>query len=258
MSLNIIVCVKSVLLDSPDGKVVRLQDNCALNPFDRPALELAFKLREEKGGKVTALSMGPETAGIALYEAMAMGVDRAALISDPAFAGSDTLATSTALGAAIERLKPFDLVLFGSRSSDSDTGQVGPQTAVRLNLPLVTGVYHLEQGNGSVVVDRRVDEFIEKYEVPLPGVITVHPLAERVGDISLMGLENAFNTGAFEIISMADLGLSEDEVGDKGSPTRVVSMSRIKKKRECEFITGTAEEQVNDLVVWLKEAGQIG
>ena len=258
MSLNIIVCVKSVVLDAPDGKIVRLPDKCALNPFDRPAIEMAIKLRGERGGKVTALSMGPEAAGIALYEAMAMGVDRAILISDPALAGSDTLATSTALGAAIMKLKPFDLVIFGSRSSDSDTGQVGPQTAVRLNLPLVTGVYHLEHLNKSVVVDRRVDEFAEKYEVPLPGVITIHPSFAREGDIPLSGIEKAFGRGSFERMSIADLGLSDDEVGDKGSPTRVVSMSRIKKKRKCEFITGSTEEQVDELVTRLKEAGHVG
>jgi electron transfer flavoprotein beta subunit len=258
MSINIIVCIKSVVLGAPDGKIVRLPDNCALNPFDRPALEMAFKLRGEKGGTITALSMGPEGAGIALYEAMAMGVDRAVLITDPALAGSDTLATSTALGTAIEKLKPFDLVLFGSRSSDSDTGQVGPQTAVRLNLPLVTGVYRLEYGNRSVVVNRRVDEFVEEYEIPLPGIITVHASAEQAGHIPLLGIEKAFGKGDFERMSMADLGLSYDEVGDKGSPTRVVSMSRIKKKRKCEFITGSVEEQVDELVTRLKEEGQIG
>ena len=139
MPLNIIICIKSVVLDAPNGKVVRTPDTCALNPFDRPALEMAIKLREEAGGKVTAISMGPESGSLALYEALAMGVDQAVLISDQALAGSDTLATSTALGAAIRKLAPFDLALFGTRTSDSDTGQVGPQTAVLLDIPLITG-----------------------------------------------------------------------------------------------------------------------
>jgi electron transfer flavoprotein beta subunit len=189
---------------------------------------------------------------------MAMGVDRAVMISDPSLAGSDTLATSTALGAAIGKLEPFDLILFGSRSSDSDTGQVGPQTAVRLNLPLVTGVYRLEHGNKSVVVHRRMDEFVEKYEVPLPGVITVHASAAQAGHISLQGIEKAFGAGVFERMTIDDLGLSDEEVGDKGSPTRVASMSRIRKKRKCEFITGSAADQADELVTRLKEAGHIG
>ena len=116
MKLRIIVCIKSVLLDAPNGQVIRLPEKCALNPFDRPAIEMALELREKNGGSVTALSMGPEVASLALYEAMAMGVDRSVLISDPALAGSDTLATSRALGAAIMQLKDFDLLLFGTRT----------------------------------------------------------------------------------------------------------------------------------------------
>ena len=134
MSLNIIVCIKSVVTSAPGGRVVRTSDNCILNPFDRPAIETALKLREDNGGNVTAITMGPETGSIALYEALAMGVDKGVLVTDRAFAGSDTLATSKTLAAAIGKLKPFDLVIFGARSSDSDTGQVGPQTAVHLNI----------------------------------------------------------------------------------------------------------------------------
>src|SRR4030065_2112942 len=97
--------------------------------------------------------MGPDVACLSLYGAMALGVDRAVLISDPALAGSDTLATSTALGAAVMKLRPFDLILFGTRTSDSDTGQVGPQTAVRIGLPIITGVNHLEHMDSNIEED---------------------------------------------------------------------------------------------------------
>ena len=192
MGLNTVVCIKSVVLDAPNGKVVRNSDSCALNPFDRPVIETALRLREENGGKVTALSMGPEAGSLALYETMAMGVDRATLVCDPAFAGSDTLATSTTLAAAIQKLGPFDLVLFGTRTSDSDTGQVGPQTAVLLDLPMVTGVVNFEYKDSALMVERKADEFIERYEVSLPGALTIHPSAIQARDASLMGIETAF------------------------------------------------------------------
>lgn len=258
MSLNIIVCIKSVVLDAPDGKVVRLAESCALNPFDKPALEMALCLREEHGGKITALSMGPEAGAFALYEAMAMGVDQAVLISDRALAGSDTLATSSALGAAIEILGEYDLVLFGTRTSDSDTGQVGPQAAALLDIPMVTGVFEIELNGSGLMVERRSDEFFEKYEMSLPGALTIHPTAVQARDASLGGIETAFAEKSFETFSLADLAISTDEVGEHGSPTKVVSMSKVKKERKCEFISGTIEEQVDNLVNRLKDTGYVG
>jgi len=258
MSLNIIVCIKSVVLDAPEGRVIRLPETCALNPFDRPALEVALQLREKWGGRITALSMGPDVAGLSLYEAMAMGVDRAVLISDPALAGSDTLATSTALGAAVMKLRPFDLILFGTRTSDSDTGQVGPQTAVRIGLPIITGVYHLECTGAKAIADRRVDEFSERYEVSLPAAITIHPAALQARDSSLSGIEKAFSGGVFERMDLSDLGLSADQVGEKGSATKVLSMNKVRRKRKCDFINGTVEEQADELVRRLREGGYIG
>lgn len=256
--MNIIVCIKSVVLDAPEGRVVRLPETCVLNPFDRPALETAMRLRDEHHGTVTALSMGPESGAIALYEAMAMGVDRAVLVSDPALAGSDTLITSMILEAAIGKLKPFDLILFGARTSDSDTGQVGPQTAVRLGLPLVTGVYSLERKDSVLTVETRMDEYVGRYEIKLPAALTVHPSAAEVRDSTLMGIEEAFITSGFEIRNLPDLGLSPDRVGETGSPTKVVSMNRISRKRSCEFITGSVEEQADKLAGRLKESGHIG
>lgn len=258
MGLNIIVCVKSVVLEAPDGIVMRTYDSCALNPFDRPAIETALRLREENGGHITALSMGPEAACLGLYEALAMGIDRAVLISDPKLAGSDTLATSTALGSAISKLGPCDLIMFGARTSDSDTGQVGPQTAVFLGLPLVTGVFHI-QGNGpSLSVERRMDEFLEKYEITLPGVFTIHPSACRPRDSSLMEIEEAFTNKSIEKMSIDQLELSPGQVGNAGSPTRLLAMKKVKRERKCDFISGSVEEQAEELTRRLRETGLIG
>ena len=258
MSLNIIICMKSVVTSAPGGRVIRTAENCILNPFDRPSIEMALKLRETNGGTVTAITMGPETGSIALYEALAMGVDKGILVTDRAFAGSDTLATSKTLAAAIEKLKPFDLVIFGARSSDSDTGQVGPQTAVHLDLPVVTGVKDIECKESSVKIDRVLDAFEEEYEMVLPGAVTIDPKAVDVRDTALSMVEKAFNDDALEKLSLSDLELSVEGLGEKGSPTKLVSMSKIRKKHKCEFLEGSPEEQADELVKRIKAGGYIG
>jgi len=257
MSLKIVVCIKSVIIDVPIGKSSRSTENCILNPFDRPALELALHLKEKNRGTVTALSMGPDASESALLEAMAMGVNKAVLLNDPALAGSDTLVTSTALCAALETLMPFDLLLFGTRTADSDTGQVGPQTAVGLNLPLVTCARSVHIQKDRMNVTRRLDGLVEEYDVLLPAALTVHPKAVSVRNIGLMGIESAFNKGDIKRITLKDIGLSPKSVGDKGSPTRVISMKRAIKKRECEMLSGTIENQAADLLQKLIASGRI-
>lgn len=257
MERHIIVCIKSVLIRAPAGQAVRSSDSCELNPFDRPALEVALHMKNELGGFVTALSMGPTSCAFTLYEAMAMGVDRGVLINDSALIGSDTLATSTALGAAINKLAPFDLVLFGVRTADSDTGHVGPQTAVALDLPLVTGVCALEERDSKLMVERKADGFREKFELPFPAALTVHQTAAEPRDIGLAGLQAAFGQREIMELSLEDIGLSPRQVGDTGSPTRVVSLSRADRGRSCEFLSGSAEEQINELTRRLLESGMI-
>lgn len=258
MGLNIIICIKSVVLDAPDGKVVRLPETSGLNPFDRPAIELGLHLREESGGTITAVSMGPDSAAFALYEALSMGVDRGVLISDRALAGSDTLATSRALAAEVMRLRPFDLVIFGARSSDSDTGQVGPQASVLLGLPLISGVFDIKADGKGLAVERGVDEFVERYRLSLPAAISAHATAVRPRDVRLYGIEKAFGLESLEKVTLKDLDIPEEKVGDIGSPTRIVSLNRVKRDKRCEFITGTVEEQADELVRRLRDRGHIG
>lgn len=257
MAFHMIVCIKSVVMRAPKGRVVRSSDSCEMNPFDRPALEAALQLKDAFNGSVTGLSMGPESCAFALHEAMAMGVDRGVLLCDPALAGSDTLATSTALGAAIRKLAPFDLVLFGMRTADSDTGQVGPETAVFLDLPLVTGVHSIQKQDRGLRVLRRADRFEEAYAVSLPAALTVHPAAARPRDATLLGIEEAYNQGEITIWGLADVGLSPDHVGEKGSPTRLLSLTPAKKGRKCAFFSGSTEEQADALVKTLTESGLI-
>jgi len=160
--------------------MIRSHDSTELNPFDRPVLETALRIKEARGGIVTALSMGPESSISAISEARAMGVDRGVLTCDPALAGSDTLATSTALAAAIGKLAPFDLVLFGTRTSDSDTGQVGPQAALLLGIPLVTQVHSIEHIDSGLYVERTADGLLRSSNFhSLPHLQLIRPQYSR-------------------------------------------------------------------------------
>ena len=258
MGLHIIVCIKSVIIEAPNQPAVRSSDSGELNPFDRPVLEQALRLKETAGGMVTALTMGPESCAFVLHEAMAMGVDRGVLVSDPALAGSDTLATSTTLAAAIKRLEPFDLVFFGTRTSDSDTGHVGPQTSVLLEMPLVTWVHTIQHQEKGLLVERRIDGFRERFELPFPCMLTIHPTSALPRDLGLSGILGAFEEGEIQQWDLSDLGLSPSLVGEGGSPTRLLSMSRVDRAKRCEFLDGTAEEQAEALLRRLLDAGLIG
>ncbi|MBC8179402.1 MAG: electron transfer flavoprotein subunit beta/FixA family protein [Desulfobacteraceae bacterium] len=256
--MHIIVCIKSVIVKAPEAGMVRSHDSTELNPFDRPVLETALRIKEARGGITTALSMGPESSISVLSEARAMGLDRGVLACDPALAGSDTLATSTALAAAIDKLRPFDLVLFGTRTSDSDTGQVGPQAALLLGIPLVTQVHSIEYIDSGLYVERTVDGFIEKFELSFPAALTIHPASVQPRDIDLADIGPAFEKQDTKIWNLGDLELSPDQVGDAGSPTKVLSISKSKRHKRCEFIKGDTLEQADELIKRLAESGMIG
>lgn len=256
--MHIIVCIKSVVTAAPRGRLVRTAENSALNPFDRPVLATALSLKERHGGSVTALSMGPPAAEETLREALAIGADRAVLLCDPALAGGDTLATAAALGAGAAFLAPFDLLLFGARSSDSDTGQVGPQTAALLSLPMVTGVTAVDVTGQEVTVERKVDDFLERYALATPAALAVHPAAAAPRDAALGGLAAAFDEMPVETLDIGKLGLDAANVGDAGSPTRVLSTQQVKKDRACEWIEGSPAEQAERLVQKLAADGLIG
>lgn len=255
---HIIVCIKSVMLEAPIGRNIRTSETCDLNPFDRPSIDMALRLRNEMGGRVTALSMGPDSCEFAVCDAMAMGVDRGVLLSDPALAASDTLATTTALAAAIQKLAPYDLVLFGTRSSDSDTGQVGPQTSVLLAIPMVSGAIFIENTASGLTVIRRSDGFLETFALSFPAALTIHPSAAQPIEPGLAGISAAYDAETVEKWSLKDIGLSPRQVGETGSPTRVTALNRAKRERTCEFISGETDEQADRLIQRLLEMGAIG
>jgi len=219
---------------------------------------MALRLKDELGGTVTALSMGPDSCKFSLCDVMAMGADRGVLVNDPSLAGSDTYATSTTLAAAIKKLSPFDLVFFGTRTADSDTGQVGPQTAVTLGLPMVTWAHTIENINTGLRVERRADGFHEVFELSLPAALTIHPGSVQPRDADLASIEAAFERQTPENWNLTDLGLSPDAVGEAGSPTRVVSLSRVDRERKCEFLSGEPDQQAANLIQRLLDQGLIG
>ena len=257
MKPHLVVCIKAVVAKAVRGRVVRTSDNVRLNPFDLPAIETALQLRAQCGGSVTVLSMGPPSSRIVMAEALALGADRAVLVSDPCLAGADTLATSTALAAALRKLAPCELVLFGIRSSDSDTGQVGPRTAVALDIPLVTGVQRIEARPGGLRVERTMDHWMETFEVEFPAALTIRPEAARPRDIPLAGLAQAFDRREVEVLTAADLGLTAEQVGEAGSPTRVLSIKPITHERRCRFLEGETAEMAEKLMDHLTAEGLV-
>jgi electron transfer flavoprotein beta subunit len=255
MAMHLIVCIKSVMRTSPGEGTRRTPENSELNPFDRPALEAALTLKAALGGSVTALSMGPPAATAALAEAQAMGAERTVLVSDPALAGSDTLVTARVLAAAIGRLKPYDIVFFGARTSDSDTGQVGPQTATLLEIPFVGGVKSVQSQGARWDIQRTLDDWEEHWEVESPAALSIHPRAFAPRHIGLTGIAEADERPMIETLGLAELDLTRKVVGLAGSPTRVVALQKIKHSRTCDMIGGEPREQVEALIAQLAKRG---
>jgi electron transfer flavoprotein beta subunit len=259
MALNIIVCVKSVVLEAPaaalGSSVVRTPRNSVLNPFDRPALSLALELVKEAGGFVTALSMGSPVSRWALCEALAIGADRAVLVSDARAAGADTMATSRVLAHAVNWIGSWDILLFGARTADSDTGQVGAQTSVFLNKPFVSMARSITAEEGFFLIESLADGFVEQYRAVAPLAVSVHPAAAPALDPALASIRQAFDGNRVETISLSDMGMDPVLAGEKGSPTRVISMTPAPKGRKCDFLEGGANEQAQALLQKLQDAG---
>lgn len=224
--MKIVVCVKQVpdtsevRIDPITGTMIREGVASIINPDDLSGLEAALRLKDLHGAEVIALSMGPLQADSALRETIAMGVDRAILLTDRAFAGSDTWATSLSLAKAIERLQP-DLIITGRQAIDGDTAQVGPQIAEHLQIPSVAYVNQIVLEKGYLIVDRMFEDGYQRLKVKTPCLLTVlkeinAPRYMRVGRIY-----GAFRPELVEIWDASLLGLDPTELGLKGSPTKV-------------------------------------
>jgi electron transfer flavoprotein alpha/beta subunit len=254
-----VVCIKQVPREpvfKREGdyfKVDRDRTEGILNPCDRDALNTACELKEKAGGEIVALSMGPPQADEVLREALACGADRAVLLSDPAFAGADTLATARTLAAAVRKLGNYSLVLCGSRTLDSDTGQVGAQLAELLDIPMASRVDRIACRAACLRVDRRMDGMRERLEIPFPALITVDRPQKKAGAASLRALEVAFGDVPVDRWSRKDLHLSPSQVGWEGSATWARDFAYWKKKRAGEKLEGDAGEAADRILSALLE-----
>src|SRR3989339_818867 len=204
--MDIIVCIKQV----PDTTEVRINPETntliregvpsIVNPFDENAVEAALQLKEKHGGKVTVITMGPPQAAEALKACVAMGADEVCLVSDRAFAGSDTWATSYTLAQAIKTLGHFDLILCGKQAIDGDTAQVGPGIAEWLDIPQVTFVVKVEFENGRLKLERLLEEVNEVVECPSPAVVTV---VKQINEPRLPSLKGMMRAKRAEIKNLS-------------------------------------------------------
>jgi len=247
----------AVKMDEETGTMIREGVEAIVNPLDLYAIEIAIRLREQHGGEVVAVSMGPPKAITALREAIAMGVDTGVLVSHKAFAGSDTWATSYVLAAAIRKLGACDLVVCGERATDGDTGQVGPGIAAWLDLPVATYVGRVDEVDGSRCrVHRLVEDGYEVLDLDLPAVLTV---VKEIADPRLPTLRGKQKAKRCEIPTFTpdELDVEPPSLGLNGSPTRVVRIFRPKVARQCERVTATDEQAIEEaadrLVTFLKQ-----
>ncbi len=251
--MNIIVCIKQVPgvsevnINPETGTLIREGVPAIINPFDTYAVEEALRLKENFGGKVTAISMGPPQAVEALKEAVAMGADEAVLLSDREFAGSDTWATAYTLAKAVRKTGNFDIVLCGRQAIDGDTGQVGPGIARQLGITQLTYVSKIRDLNpesAEITVERLVEEGREIVKSRLPVVMTVVKDINQPRFPSLAGIRRAAEVKV-PVWSAADLpGVDPAMLGLTGSPTRVITVcSPPRREGAVEFIeAGSVEE----------------
>ncbi len=225
--MNIVVCVKQVVdteaekrLDPASWRLDRSVANI-LNPYDEYAVEEALKLQEEHGGEVTVLCMGPEEAAEDVRKALAMGADKAVLVSDPALAGSDVQGTAYALAEALKTLA-CDLVIFGNRSTDGETGCVPAAVAELLGLPLLSSLSKLEVNDGTLAVHRETDLGYVAYECPLPAVVSVAKGINEPRYPTMKGILGA-KRKPLDVTDAASLGLDPARIGLSGAKTKVLS-----------------------------------
>ena len=257
--MNIIVCIKQVpettevRINPETNTLMREGVKSIINPFDMYAIEEGVRLKEKTGGKVTVLTMGPPQAETALKEAISLGADEAVLLSDRAFAGSDTWATSYTLAAGIRKLKDYDLIICGKQASDGDTAQVGPGIATHLDIPQVTYVKKIEEVKDKVIkVERMTEEGYEIIESRLPLLITVVKEINTPRVPSLRGLMRS-KQAKITVFGVKDLEVDLANLGLCGSPTQVAKIFTPPARPEGEKIGGTAEEIAVKLAEILKK-----
>ncbi|MCM8710933.1 electron transfer flavoprotein subunit beta/FixA family protein [Clostridium sp. SYSU_GA19001] len=259
--MNIVVCIKQVpdtteiKIDPVRNTLIRQGVPSIVNPFDKNALEQALRLKEQYGGKITVISMGPDQAKSALREAISMGADKAYLVTDRAFGGSDTYATSYILSKVIEKIGPFDIILGGKQAIDGDTGQTAISIAQHLGITRLSHVLDIKIEGYKCVVKRQVEEGIEVIEAKLPILCTLTKESNKPRYATIKGKLYSLKA-EIEEIHLADLpDIDTTKIGLKGSPTRVKATFTPKRQASGEIIEAiNPQETARVLVNKLKEA----
>ncbi|UCH12616.1 MAG: electron transfer flavoprotein subunit beta/FixA family protein [Candidatus Omnitrophota bacterium] len=257
--MDIIVCIKQVpdttdiKIDPATNTLIREGVESIINPFDMYAIEEAIRTKGKLGGKVTVVSMGPPQVDTALREAISLGCDEAVLLTDKAFAGSDTLATSYTLAVAIKKIGSYDVIFCGKQAADGDTAQVGPGISAHLDIPQVTYVKKIEQiQNGFARVERMTEEGYEVIETPLPALFTV---VKEINEPRLPSLRGKIAAKKTKITTWnaKDLVVDEKHIGLNGSPTQVIKIFAPPPRAAGEIFHGDTEEVVLKLVERIKD-----
>lgn len=258
--LNIAVCIKqvpdarTVRFDKETGMMIREGVETIINPVDLNALEVALAIKDNHDARIHVLTMGPPSAVNALRDTLSMGADCAYLLSDRAFAGADTLATTCVLAAALKKIGPMDIVVCGNQSVDGDTAQVGPGLAVRLDMPSIAYVSAMELVANALKCRKMTGYGYDSVLVKLPCLITVIPSINTPRMPSLKGKMKA-KSAEIPVWAANDLALSADEVGLAGSPTRVLNTFVRSFEARRERLEGNADAQVSALCARLVAAG---
>jgi len=262
--VNIVVCIKQVpgstqvKINSETGTLIRTGIEAIVNPFDEYAIEEALRIKEKIGDAVVkVITMGPPQAEEALRTAISMGADEGYLVSDRAFAGSDTWATSYTLSKAIQALAPVDLIICGKQAIDGDTAQVGPGVAEMLSIPYVAWVRKVEEiSTETIKVERMMEDGYDVVAMPLPGLITVVKEINEPRMASLKGKMRA-KKAEIKILTAADLSVDAGRIGLKGSPTQVLRSFVPEKKTGGEKISGETPELVEKIKTTILDLGVV-
>lgn len=256
--MNIVVCIKQVpdtteiKINPVTGTLIRDGVPSIMNPDDKGGLELALRLKDSFGANVTVITMGPPQADDMLREALAMGADRAILLTDKRFAGADTLATSNALAGAL-RMLDYDIIITGRQAIDGDTAQVGPEMSEHLGLPHISYVDGLEyDGAKTLRVKKETEEGYMLLEAGMPILLTVLASAFKPRYMSVRGIVEAYGREV-EIWTADKIDVDESKLGLKGSPTKVFKAFAKGLKQAGEVYEVTPEEAVDLIVSKLKE-----
>ncbi len=265
--MNIVVCVKQVLDPEMPTEKFRVKDNqvippegipLVINPYDAQAVEAALRVKKKHGGKITAITVGAAESIEVVRRALAMGADEGIILTDNAFAGSDSLATAYILAQAIQKIDAFDLVLCGREAADWSMGIVASVLAERLNLPLISLAKNIDLLDNKILkVERVIPDGNQVFEVSLPAVLTV---SNEIGLPRLptgMGIINAVRK-EIPVWSNQDINADVSLIGANAEGSKLLSLSLPERERTCEIVSGESPDEVaENLAGKLRAAGVI-